>query len=692
MKIKTLYIASLQENAGSLITSIGIMQLLKKRYGKVAFFRPVIADDSKIDSDIEFMLKFFGLKQDYDTTYGFTMRNFESLLASGNSHDIIEQLIANVGKLQSEYEFVLIEGICKSCFSASIDHDFNLDIAQNLGSAFVSVFSGKNKTKDAIMEEILIESENIKSAGVTHFASFINRLSPALHKLFEDDSSFNIPTFFMPEIPELDMPTVLEIRDKLDCEVVFGDKSDLKKIVKGSKIAAMNVEHFLPHISDGDLIIVPGDRADIIIASYASLHSREYPNIAGILLSGGMTPMDSVIKLLKGFGSFPLPVLKTKTDTWTTALNVEHVRARISYDSEQKIALAIGLFDDNVDTKLLADDLESSSSNIVTPISFEFGLFEKARANRKKIVLPESSDERVLRATEILLKRNVVDIVLLGNKSEINYKSAQLGLDIKSAEIIDPVTSDYFEDFVQSFYDMRKSKGLSYDAARDAMVHLSYFGTMMIQKGLADGMVSGAIHTTADTIRPGLQIIKTTPGISIVSSVFFMCLDTRVLVYGDCAVNQNPTAEQLAEIAISSADTAVGFGIEPRIAMLSYSTGSSGSGEDVEKVKIATDIVKKKRPDLMIEGPIQYDAAIDPDVAKTKLPNSSVAGKATVFIFPDLNTGNNTYKAVQRSANAIAIGPVLQGLKKPVNDLSRGCLVADIVNTVAITAIQAQGK
>ena len=343
-----------------------------------------------------------------------------------------------------------------------------------------------------------------------------------------------------------------------------------------------------------------------------------------------------------------------------------------------------------MDISKIYTKLDKETSGAVTPISFEFGLFEKARASRKKIVLPESDDERVLRAAEILIRRNVVDIILLGNKNDIAHHTAQLGLDLGKAEIIDPATSEYFDGFVDLFYEARKSKGLTKDAARDAMVHFSYFGTMMVQQGLADGMVSGANHTTADTIRPGLQIIKTKPNISIVSSVFFMCLDTRVLVYGDCAVNQNPTAEQLAEIAISSADTAIQFGIEPRVAMLSYSTGSSGAGEDVEKVKIATDIAKAKRPDLLIEGPIQYDAAIDMDVARTKLPNSQVAGRATVFIFPDLNTGNNTYKAVQRSANAVAIGPVLQGLKKPVNDLSRGCLVADIVNTVAITAIQAQ--
>jgi phosphate acetyltransferase len=350
----------------------------------------------------------------------------------------------------------------------------------------------------------------------------------------------------------------------------------------------------------------------------------------------------------------------------------------------------MGLFSSNVDIKTIEDRITSTSSHIITPMMFEYNLFERARLNRKKIVLPESQDERILRATEILLRREVVDIVLLGKKEEIEYKSSSLGLDISKAQIINPEDSPLMEEFIQEFYNLRKAKGLSLEIAKDAMAHSNYFATMMVYKGYADGMVSGAVHTTQDTIRPALQIIKTKPDTSIVSSLFFMCLDTKVLVYGDCAVNQDPNAQELAQIAISSADTAVMFGIEPKVAMLSYSTGSSGKGEDVEKVREATNIVKKMRPDILIEGPIQYDAAIDQSVAKTKLPNSKVAGQATVFIFPDLNTGNNTYKAVQRSSGAIAIGPVLQGLNKPVNDLSRGCLVADIVNTVAITGIQAQ--
>jgi phosphate acetyltransferase len=378
------------------------------------------------------------------------------------------------------------------------------------------------------------------------------------------------------------------------------------------------------------------------------------------------------------------------SDSYQTAIALNAVEAVMRPESKRKITLAKGIFDAAVDKKAIAKRFNKSSSDTLTPMMFEYRLFERARSNRRKIVLPESGDERILRATEILLRRDIVDIILLGDEEKIKQKSSLLRLDISRATIINPCKSRLREEFSQQFYALRKAKGLTLEAARDALEHPNYFATMMIHEGMADGMVSGATHTTADTIRPALQIIKTKPGISIVSSLFFMCLDTRVLVYGDCAINLDPNAQELAQIAISSAETAAQFGIEPRIAMLSYSTGESGSGPDVDKVREATRIAKEMRPDLLIEGPIQYDAAIDEKVAAQKLPGSKVAGKSTVFIFPDLNTGNNTYKAVQRSTGALAIGPVLQGLRLPVNDLSRGCLVDDIVNTVAITAIQAQ--
>jgi phosphate acetyltransferase len=372
-------------------------------------------------------------------------------------------------------------------------------------------------------------------------------------------------------------------------------------------------------------------------------------------------------------------------------MRVSAVRPSLNAENKRKIAAVLGLVESYVDVAGLLDRVAVARSERVTPLMFQYELISRAKQQRKHIVLPEGTEERILRAAEIVLLRGVCDITLLGNEEEVRQKAADLGLSLKGARIIDPHASELLPVFAEAYFELRKHKGVSLDMARDTMTDVSYFGTMMVHRGLADGMVSGAVHTTAHTIRPSLEFVKTKPGISVVSSVFFMCLADRVMVYGDCAVVPDPTAEQLADIAISSAETASNFGIEPRVAMLSYSTGESGSGADVDRVREGTRLVRMRRPDLKVEGPIQYDAAVDATVAKVKLPGSEVAGHATVFIFPDLNAGNNAYKAVQRAANAVAIGPVLQGLNKPVNDLSRGALVTDIVNTIAITAIQAQG-
>jgi phosphate acetyltransferase len=392
-----------------------------------------------------------------------------------------------------------------------------------------------------------------------------------------------------------------------------------------------------------------------------------------------LKPEKPIWDLIKGF-PLMVPILSVKENTFPTATNVNKIHAIISPDDDRKITQALAVFEKSVDTKQLEERVVTTHTTIVTPKMFEYELLQRARANKQHVVLPEGEDERILRAAEILLYREVVDITLLGNEDLIRGKIAQLGLRMSLANIINPLKSELFEEYVQTYFNLRKHKGITEEYARDMMRDVNCFATMMVYKGHADAMVSGAAHSTAETIRP----------------VLLMCLEDRVLVYGDCAINADPNAGQLAEIALSSAQTAKTFGIDPIVAMLSYSTGESGKGADVDKVREATRIAKEKAqesfPGLKIEGPIQYDAAVDSSVAKTKLPESDVAGKATTFIFPDLNTGNNTYKAVQRSAGAVAIGPILQGLKHPVNDLSRGCTVPDIVNTVAITAIQAQSE
>ncbi len=420
-------------------------------------------------------------------------------------------------------------------------------------------------------------------------------------------------------------------------------------------------------------------------------HSRTFPSLAGIVLNGGL-PIDPQIHTIVEGLKLSLPVIEVGLGTSDTARVLGAVTGRITRTSERKIQTAIALVDEVIDGTKLLREIQIAPTEVVTPVMFEHRLVDRARRADRHIVLPEGEEDRILIAADQLLRRKVARLTLLGDADLIRSKAQRLQLDLAGADILNPATDPLRERFAHEMVELRKAKGVPYDLAWDSARDVSYFGTMMVHDGLADGMVSGSVNTTAHTIRPALQLIKTRPGVSVVSSVFLMCLADRVLAYGDCAVNPDPTAEQLADIAISSAATAEQFGIEPRVAMLSYSTGSSGSGADVEKVRRATDLVRERAPELPVDGPIQYDAAVDPAVAATKATGSPVAGRATVLIFPDLNTGNNTYKAVQRSAGAVAIGPILQGLRQPVNDLSRGALVQDIVNTVAITAIQAVGR
>ena len=545
----------------------------------------------------------------------------------------------------------------------------------------------------------------LRDRGCTLIGVVANRVDPALI----DEVRAGLPEVVgddlvaaaLPEAPILAAPTVAEVAQALDARYLQpagspdGDAGALDggahREVGRLIVGAMGLEHFLERIIDGDLVITPGDRADIIAGSLAAHLSGTYPAVAGLVLTGGLIP-DAVHQLVAGYGHAGIPVIAVDGDTYTVTAAVTAVRGSITARSPRKIATAVGLFEDGVDTSALLKQITQARPTRMTPLMFEHALIERARADRRHIVLPEGNDDRILIAADELLQRGVVDLTVLGTERDIRARAGALGLTLPGVRIVDPLTSPDRADFAATYHELRQHKGVTADMARDQMGDVSYFGTMMVYKGLADGMVSGAAHTTAHTIRPAFEFIRTAPGRKVVSSVFLMCLADRVLVYGDCAVVPNPDAAQLADIAVSAAGTAAMFGIEPRVAMLSYSTGESGSGEDVDRVREATALARQLRPDLPIEGPIQYDAAVDPDVARTKLPGSPVAGRATVFVFPDLNTGNNTYKAVQRSAGAVAIGPVLQGLNKPVNDLSRGALVPDIVNTVAITAIQAQNS
>ena len=690
MKTKSLYISAQEKGAGTLFVAMGMMEILKKNIHRVAFFRPIISSKDIVDGDIDFMLNRYNLEMDYEDCYGFDISYVEAMIASNRTHDLMDELIVKFKTLEKNYDFVLCEGIRRSFLTSTIDYDINILIAQNFASQYINIISAKDKTIKDIYEDVLIGNENAISQGCSHFATFVNRLNDNSYKELQKKlETYKLKTYLFKEVEELNLLNIQDIIDSLGAKtVVLGDE-DHTRIVRKVKVAALSLDNFLEHIEEDDLVIVPADRSDIILGLLGALYSSNYPNISGIVFPFGLGVHPNIEKLFKGLNGFSIPMLLVDGDTYETANTISKAHARLRVNSHRKIALAHGLFNSNVDMVDIESRIANAKSDIMTPIMFEYKLFDIASSNKKRIVLPESEDERILRAAEIVLRRGFADIILIGNEDEVRENYLRLGIDLSEATIIDHNNSPYKKEFIDKFYEMRKHKGLTYEASVDAMTKVNYFATMMVHLGYADGMVSGAYHSTGDTIRPALQIIKTTPDVSVVSSVFFMCLSTKVLVYGDCAVNQDPDAKTLADIALTSAKTASSFGIEPKVAMLSYSTGESGTGVDVDKVREATRIVKEKNPQLFIDGPIQYDAAVNKSVAKKKLPNSKVAGEATLFIFPDLNTGNNTYKAVQRSSDAVAIGPILQGLNKPINDLSRGCLIADIVNTIAITAIQA---
>lgn len=692
MKTKSLYISSQEKNAGTLFITMGVMEILKTNIPKVAFFRPIVYKKDQVDGDINFIKERYSLDMDYEDCFGYDIEYVEHMISKNKTNELVNLLIKKFKKLEDSYDFVLCEGIRRSFLTNTLNFDINILIAQNFGSPVLNILSAKEKSAEDIYEYIQIENDNLEKEGCTHFATFVNRLEKdqidQLKTMIEDLKDI----YLLPEVKELTYLSIADLIDGLGADVISMDKLDNSRVIKSPKVVALSLDNFLGQIEEGELAIVPPDRSEIILGILGAVYSKNYPNISGIIFPFELDIHPNVKKLIDGLDDINIPLLSVKTDTYTTAKNISKLSSRLRVNSTRKIALALGLFNDNVDTQVIEKKIQNSKNDVLTPIMFEYKLFNLASKNKKNIVLPESDDDRILRAADIILKRNVADITLLGSYDEIADRAGKLGLNLQKAKVIEPSKSELLNIFTDEFYNMRKSKGLTYEGAQDAMSHVNYFGTMMVHLGYADGMVSGAKHSTGDTIRPALQIIKTTPDVSLVSSVFFMCLKTKVLVYGDCAVNLDPDAKQLAEIAYSSARTAEAFGIDPKVALLSYSTGDSGSGADVEKVKEATKIVKNMNSSYDFDGPIQYDAAINKDVANKKMPGSKVAGIANVLIFPDLNTGNNTYKAVQRSSGAVAIGPVLQGLNKPINDLSRGCLVEDIVNTVAITAIQAGQK
>lgn len=692
---KGIYITNTERRTGRSLVSLGIMQLILSKVIKVGYFRPIISDypSGKHDNLIETMLSYFGLDMEYKEAYGFTMSQVVKYKNRGQEARLIEKIIEQYKAIEEKYDVVLVEGSDFEGKGVEIEFDLNVEIARNLSLPTILVSSAKDKEiKDAVSNlDLAVKAYSDKDVIVQ--AVFMNRvpeehleeMKNELQKVIPGDTVIEI----IPEVKNLASPTVREIFEEIGGEILLGE-SLLNNRVDSFGVGAMQLRNFLERITENKLVITPGDRADIILGSLQANVSTNYPSISGIVLTGGIPVEKSVMKLIEGLPGI-VPMILVEEATYLAAQKIMNVYPKIRPAITKRIELSISAFDKYTDPEFLINKFRSFKTNVVTPHMFQYSLVSKAKARKKHIVLPEGTDKRILQAAASLVDQNVVDITLLGKEEEIHAVAAKSGILLnENIKIIDPVESGHYEDFWKTYYELRKHKNIPEEMAQDALADVSYFGTMMVYKGLADGMVSGAAHTTAHTIIPALQFIKTRPGVSTVSSCFFMCLDDHVSVFADCAVVVNPNADQLAEIAISSADSAKAFGIEPKVALLSYSSGTSGTGIEVDKVREATIKAKAKRPDLKIEGPIQYDAAVDPSVARSKMPDSDVAGQASVLIFPDLNTGNNTYKAVQRETGALAVGPMLQGLNKPVNDLSRGCTVGDIFNTVVLTAIQAQ--
>ena len=688
---KSVYIIPVNTHSGKSVVSLGVLQMIMRNTSKVGYFKPIIESKSEKDMLIETVLEHFKLNMSYEETYAYTRKEVIALKNQGNIGEVYDTIIKKYKVLEEKFDFVLVDspGIVGD---SNFDTDFNASVAQSLNIPVLVVLKDSFASEDELLNQVQVQLNSILEKDVQVLSVFINKAKNATEATQSKlEQKFKDITFtVIPRKEELSRPTIREVAKALNAEFLYkGDNIDV--ITKRTLIGAMQLPNYFANLTEDTLAVIPADRTDLITGSLVANYSN-YSNIKGIVLYGDFELDKSIHKILEGIQK-NIPIMIAKSNTFETANLIGAINPRIYPENTEKIKLLLQLFDETVDAEKLNKSISSFKSETITPRMFQYNMVQKARQGQKHIVLPEGTDDRILTAASQLAEDELVYLTILGDPEAIKTRATNiLGLkwNEKRISIVNPANSPKYEAYAEKLYELRKSKGLELSQAKDLMLDASYFGTMMVFVGDADGMVSGAVNTTAHTIRPSLQFVKTKPGVSTVSSVFFMLLHDRVLVYGDCAVVPNPTAEQLADIAISSADSAIAFGIEPKVALLSYSSGNSGSGADVDKVREATALVKQRRPELLVEGPIQYDAAVDPKVGKQKMPNSPVAGQANVLIFPDLNTGNNTYKAVQRETGGLAIGPMLQGLKKPVNDLSRGALIPDIYNTVLITAIQSE--
>ncbi|GAA1150368.1 phosphate acetyltransferase [Streptomyces hebeiensis] len=687
---RSVYVTGIDRGDGRQVVELGVMELLTRQVDRVGVFRPLVHDGP--DRLYELLRARYRLSQDPADVYGLDYHEASALQAEEGTDALVSRLVERFHRVARNYEVVLVLGTDFAATQLPDELSLNARLANEFGASVIAVVGGKGQSAESVAAEARNAYRAYEALGCHVLTMVVNRVAPgdrsAIAEALTDQPP--VPTYVLPDEPALSAPTVAQVTHALGGKVLLGDDSGLARDALDFVFGGAMLPTFLAALTPGCMVITPGDRADLVVGALAA-HSASTPPIAGVVLTLDERPDESVLALAARLAP-GTPVISVPGGSFPTAAELFGLEGKLNAATPRKAETALGLFERHVDTADLVARTSVARSGRVTPMMFEHDLLEQARSNRRRVVLPEGAEERVLRAADVLIRRGVCDLTLLGDTDVIRKKAADFGIDLGDTQLTDPVSSELRQGFAERYAALRAHKGVSVELAYDVVSDPNYFGTLMVAEGLADGMVSGSVHSTAATIRPAFEIIKTRPDASIVSSVFFMCLADKVLVYGDCAVNPDPDAEQLADIAVQSAATAARFGVEPRIAMLSYSTGTSGSGADVDKVREATKLVRSARPDLRIEGPIQYDAAVEPSVAATKLPDSEVAGQATVLVFPDLNTGNNTYKAVQRSAGAVAVGPVLQGLRKPVNDLSRGALVQDIVNTVAITAIQAQGE
>ncbi|WP_405794607.1 phosphate acetyltransferase [Streptomyces sp. NBC_01506] len=686
---RSVYVTGIERGDGRQVVELGVMELLTRQVGRVGVFRPLVHANGP-DRLFDLLRARYRLSQDPASGYGLGYAEAAGIQAEGGTDELVQQLVRRFHEVAREYEVVLVLGTDFADTTLPDELALNARLANEFGASVIPVVGGRGQHAESIQAETRNAHRAYTVLGCDVLAMVVNRVAPEDRDAIDAQLArqLPVPCYTLPDEPALAAPTVAQIARALDGTVLLGDEAGLARDALGFVFGGAMLPNLLGALTPGCLLVTPGDRADLLVGALAA-HSAGTPPIAGVLLTLNERPADSVLTLAAKLAP-GTPVVAVVAGSFPTAAELFTLEGKLNADTPRKAETALGLFERYVDTGDLLERMSVARSGRVTPMMFEHDLLEQARAVRRRIVLPEGTEERVLRAADVLMRRDVCDLTLLGDVDTLTKKAADLGIDLAGARLVDPATDELRQRFAERYAELRAHRGVTVELAYDVVADVNYFGTLMVDAGLADGMVSGSVHSTAATIRPAFEIIKTTSPSSSVSSVFFMCLADKVLVYGDCAVIPDPDAGQLADIAVQAAATAARFGVEPRIAMLSYSTGTSGSGADVDKVREATELVRAARPELRIEGPIQYDAAVEPSVAATKLPESEVAGRATVLIFPDLNTGNNTYKAVQRSAGAVAVGPVMQGLRKPVNDLSRGALVQDIVNTVAITAVQAQ--